>query len=129
MSESTILCNRRVIETWFDPEYKEYFYTREPFARYVDMGDIGDQLAIKEKLKCKSFDWFMKEVAYDVFDKYPPLPPNKLWGELRNVANNFCLDTQGKHPPEKVGIGKYICSRKEVIKTTKKPNLYTHQTH
>lgn len=93
------------------------------------MGDIGDQLAIKERLKCKSFDWFMKEVAYDVFDKYPPLPPNKLWGELRNVANNFCLDTQGKHPPEKVGIGKYICSRKEVIKTTKKPNLYTHQTH
>ena len=100
----SLLCNRRVIETWFDPEYKEYFYTREPFARYVDMGDIGDQLAIKERLKCKSFDWFMKEVAYDVFDKSPPLPPNKLWGELRNVANNFCLDTQGKHPPEKVSM-------------------------
>lgn len=98
---TTLRNYKRVIETWFDPEYKEYFYTREPFARYVDMGDIGDQLAIKERLKCKSFDWFMKEVAYDVFDKYPPLPPNKLWGELRNVANNFCLDTQGKHPPEK----------------------------
>ncbi len=66
------------------------------------MGDITEQLAIKEKLNCKSFDWFMHEVAYDVFDKYPPLPPNKFWGELRNLANNFCLDTGGRHPPEKV---------------------------
>ncbi len=35
---------RRVIETWFDPEYKEFFYTREPVARYVDMGDISEQV-------------------------------------------------------------------------------------
>jgi hypothetical protein len=27
------------------------------------MGDISDQLALKEKLHCKSFDWFMKEVG------------------------------------------------------------------
>ncbi len=94
--------NRRVIETWFDPKYKEYFYTREPLARFVDMGDISEQLDLKKKLECKSFDWFMREIAYDVFDKYPPLPPNKIWGELKNLANNFCMDTQGRHPPEKV---------------------------
>lgn len=28
---------KRVIETWFDDKYKEYFYTREPLARYLDM--------------------------------------------------------------------------------------------
>ncbi|TRY71908.1 hypothetical protein TCAL_00172 [Tigriopus californicus] len=99
---TTLRNYKRVIETWFDPEYKEYFYTREPFARMVDMGDISEQLALKRNLKCKSFDWFMKEVAYDVFEKYPPLPPNKLWGELKNLANNFCLDTHGRHPPEKI---------------------------
>eukprot|EP00095_Tigriopus_kingsejongensis_P000191 maker-scaffold41_size498431-snap-gene-1.16 protein:Tk00191 transcript:maker-scaffold41_size498431-snap-gene-1.16-mRNA-1 annotation:"n-acetylgalactosaminyltransferase 7-like" len=99
---TTLRNYKRVIETWFDPEYKEYFYTREPFARMVDMGDISEQLALKEKLNCKSFDWFMKEIAYDVFEKYPPLPPNKVWGELKNLANNFCLDTHGRHPPEKV---------------------------
>jgi hypothetical protein len=93
---------RRVIETWMDPKYKEYFYTREPLARYVDMGDISEQLELKDRLKCKSFDWFMKEIAYDVFDKYAPLPPNKFWGELKNLANNFCLDSQSRHPPEKV---------------------------
>ncbi len=99
--ETFLLC-RRVIETWFDDPYKEYFYTREPLARYVDMGDISSQLQIRKDLDCKSFDWFMKEVAYDVFDKYPPLPPNRYWGELKNLANDFCLDTHGRHPPEKV---------------------------
>jgi len=99
---TTLRNYKRVIETWFDDEYKEFFYTREPFARFVDMGNITEQLAMKKAMKCKSFDWFMKEVAYDVFDKYPKLPPNKYWGELRNEAANLCLDTHSRHPPEKV---------------------------
>lgn len=89
---------------WFDDEYKEYFYTREPTARYLDMGDITQQLAIKKRLNCKSFDWFMKNVAYDVVDKYPKLPPNVHWGELRNSANKQCLDTMGHGPPSLMGI-------------------------
>ena len=99
-----LLFFRRVIETWFDPEYKEYFYTREPLARFVDMGDISEQVALKTRMNCKSFDWFMKEVAYDIFEKYPRLPPNKLWGELINIGagRQQCLDTYGRHPPEKV---------------------------
>lgn len=48
---------KRVIETWFDEKYKEYFYTREPLARFLDMGDITAQLQLKEKLQCKSFQW------------------------------------------------------------------------
>ena len=64
---------KRVVEAWFDEDYKEYFYTREPLARLVDMGDISEQLQLKKDKNCKSFDWFMKEVAYDVFDKYPRL--------------------------------------------------------
>ena len=71
------------------------------------MGDISEQLALKERMKCKSFDWFMKEVAYDVFEKYPRLPPNQYWGELKNEAANLCLDTHGRHPPEKVHRSKH----------------------
>lgn len=68
---------------WFDDKFKEYFYTREPLAQYLDMGDISQQLALKEKLQCKSFQWFMDNVAFDVLDKYPELPPNIQWGEVR----------------------------------------------
>ena len=67
------------------------------------MGDVSEQLAMKERMKCKSFDWFMNEVAYDVFDKYPKLPPNKYWGELRNEGSKTCVDTMGKHPPSAIG--------------------------
>lgn len=69
---------------WFDPKYKEFFYTREPLARYLNVGDISEQLELKKRLKCKSFQWYMDNVAYDVFYKFPELPPNVNWGEVRS---------------------------------------------
>jgi len=95
---------KRVIEVWFDEKYKEFFYTREPTARFLDMGDIAPQLAIKKKLNCKSFAWFMENIAFDVLDKYPELPANVHWGELRNVANRQCMDTMGHGPPSLMGM-------------------------
>ncbi|XP_017769314.1 PREDICTED: N-acetylgalactosaminyltransferase 7 [Nicrophorus vespilloides] len=95
---------KRVIETWFDDKYKEYFYTREPLARFLDMGDISDQLKLKNKLQCKSFQWYMDNVAYDVLDKYPELPPNLHFGELRSAAVVKCLDTLGHAPPSLMAI-------------------------
>ncbi|XP_047019636.1 N-acetylgalactosaminyltransferase 7 isoform X2 [Helicoverpa zea] len=94
---------KRVIETWFDEEHKEYFYTREPMARFLDMGDISEQLALKERLKCKSFGWFMQNVAYDVYDKFPKLPKNIHWGMVWNKATSVCLDTMGKGAPAYIG--------------------------
>ncbi|KAF2894813.1 hypothetical protein ILUMI_11359 [Ignelater luminosus] len=95
---------KRVIETWFDNKYKEYFYTREPLARFLDMGDISEQEALKKRLNCKSFDWFMQNVAYDVVDKFPELPPNLHWGELRSGAVSKCIDTLGHAPPSLIAI-------------------------
>lgn len=95
---------KRVIETWFDEPFKEYFYTREPLARFLDMGDISAALALKERLQCKSFQWYMDNVAYDVYDKYPALPANLHWGELRTVALGLCMDGMGKSPPAIMGL-------------------------
>uniref|UniRef100_A0A6M2DNN9 Polypeptide N-acetylgalactosaminyltransferase n=1 Tax=Xenopsylla cheopis TaxID=163159 RepID=A0A6M2DNN9_XENCH len=90
---------KRVIETWFDEKHKEFFYTREPLARFLDMGDISAQIELKNKLQCKDFQWYMENVAYDVLDKFPELPGNIHWGELRSRANGNCLDTLGHSPP------------------------------
>jgi len=95
---------KRVIEVWFDDKYKEYFYTREPMARFLDHGDISKQLEIKERLKCKNFQWFMDTVAPDMLKKYPELPPNLFWGELKNKGSMSCLDTLGRPAPTKMGI-------------------------
>jgi len=98
---------KRVIDVWFDDKHREYFYAREPLSRYIDSGDISEQLAFKEKNHCKSFQWFMDNVAPDIYDKYPPPPPNKKWGELKNVEHGKCLDTMGRPLPAKLGV--YHC--------------------
>lgn len=95
---------KRVVEVWMDDQHKEYFYTREPSARYLEMGDISEQLALKERLGCKSFSWFMENVAYDVLDKYPQLPENIYWGELISSANGKCFDAMGRQPPSLIGL-------------------------
>ncbi|XP_075555018.1 N-acetylgalactosaminyltransferase 7 isoform X2 [Dermacentor variabilis] len=94
---------KRVVEVWMD-EYKEYFYTREPLATYYDAGDLSTQLALREKLKCKSFRWFMKNVAYDVLKNFPLLPRNLYWGEIRHDATGQCLDAMGAHPPSTAAL-------------------------
>ncbi|KAH8027242.1 hypothetical protein HPB51_003749 [Rhipicephalus microplus] len=99
---------KRVVEVWMD-EYKEYFYTREPLATYYDAGDLKQQLALREKLKCKSFRWFMKNVAYDVLKNFPLLPRNLYWGEasghgIRHDATDQCIDAMGAHPPSTAAL-------------------------
>ena len=72
-----------MIETWFDARHKEFFYTREPLARYLDVGDLSAQLEFRRSRDCRSFEWFMKNVAYDMLKRFPELPPNAHWGEVR----------------------------------------------
>ena len=72
----------RVVEVWMDEEHKEYYYTREPMGRGADIGNISRQLQFKKDHHCKSFKWFMENVAYEVYDKFPTLPANKAWGEV-----------------------------------------------
>ena len=95
---------KRVVEVWMDDEYKEYFYTREPTAKYANMGNITAQLALKKELECKSFDWFMKNIAYDMLEKYPRLPENIQLGSMINVGSRTCLDTLGRSAPAQMGV-------------------------
>ena len=47
------------------------------------MGDLTEQRAVQERLKCKPFKWFMEEVAFDLPKVYPPVePPPLATGEI-----------------------------------------------
>jgi len=70
-------------------EYVEYYYRREPAIRTLDYGDISDRKKLREKLQCKSFKWFMENIAYDVLQKFPPPSKNIVWGEVRNAKIFF----------------------------------------
>ncbi|KAH8349739.1 hypothetical protein KR084_004889 [Drosophila pseudotakahashii] len=101
---------KRVAEVWMD-EYKNYLYSHgDGLYESVDPGDLTAQKAIRTKLKCKSFKWFMEEVAFDLMKTYPPIdPPAYALGAIQSVANtNLCLDTMGRKKHNKMGM--YQCA-------------------
>lgn len=101
---------KRVAEVWMD-EYKKYLYDRDP-EKYekIDAGDLTAQRAIREKLQCKPFKWFMEEVAFDLPKKYPPVePPDFASGTIRSLAETkLCVDTLNNKHNEPVGL--YSCA-------------------
>jgi len=40
------------------------------------------QVKYRQTHNCKSFSWFMENIAYDVVERYPLPPKNKEWGEV-----------------------------------------------
>ncbi|KAI0988374.1 hypothetical protein GJ496_003905 [Pomphorhynchus laevis] len=96
----------RLSAIWMD-EYQKYYRTREPATTKLSFGSIDDQLAIKERLQCKSFDWFMKNVAYEMFKKYPFPPDNVAWGNLQNKKFPVCMDQMGAGFGDAVKVSKY----------------------
>jgi len=71
-------------------EYAQYVSLRMPHLRAIDPGDLTEQRKLRERLQCKSFKWYMENVAFDLELKYPRLdPPNYGWGKLSNYSNHF----------------------------------------
>lgn len=60
-------------EIWLD-EYKQYFYSRHP-ERYQELdeeiGDVSQQIALKKKLNCKPFSYFLENIAPDMLERFP----------------------------------------------------------
>ncbi|XP_021574013.1 probable polypeptide N-acetylgalactosaminyltransferase 8 [Carlito syrichta] len=86
----------RVAEIWMD-EYKHMVYLawNIPLQNSgIDYGDISSRRALRERLKCKTFDWYLKNV-------YPLLKPiNTIvgYGRMKNsLDESVCLD-QGPVP-------------------------------
>ncbi|TMS23632.1 N-acetylgalactosaminyltransferase 7 [Larimichthys crocea] len=85
----------RVVEVWWD-EYKDYFYASRPETLTLAYGDISELKRFREEHRCKSFKWFMEEIAYDIPLHYPLPPKNVEWGEdlhrFTHVPTGKCLD-------------------------------------
>ncbi|XP_058981554.1 polypeptide N-acetylgalactosaminyltransferase 5 isoform X2 [Musca domestica] len=91
--------NARLVEVWLD-DWKEFYYSFYPGARKASAGDVSERRAMRERLKCKSFRWYLENI-------YPeslmPLDYYYL-GEIRNAELETCLDTMGRKYGEKIGM-------------------------
>uniref|UniRef100_A0A6I8NNL0 Polypeptide N-acetylgalactosaminyltransferase n=1 Tax=Ornithorhynchus anatinus TaxID=9258 RepID=A0A6I8NNL0_ORNAN len=84
----------RVVEVWWD-DYKDYFYASRPETKALPYGDISELKKFREDHNCKSFKWFMEEIAYDITSHYPLPPKNVEWGEIRGFDTAYCIDSMG----------------------------------
>ncbi|XP_001352715.1 N-acetylgalactosaminyltransferase 6 [Drosophila pseudoobscura] len=113
---------KRVAEVWMD-EYKNYLYDHaDGIYDRIDAGDLTEQMAIRKKLKCKSFKWFMEEVAFDLINSYPPVdPPTFALGAIQNVGDKrLCIDTMGRRKHKRMGV--YACA--EDLKVPQKTQFW-----
>ncbi|XP_061387993.1 polypeptide N-acetylgalactosaminyltransferase 2 [Musca vetustissima] len=87
---------RRAAEVWMD-DYKQYYYAAVPLAKNIPFGNIDDRLALKEKLHCKPFKWYLENVYPDL-----QVPDSYEFGQFRQ--GDFCLDTMGNLADGTVGL-------------------------
>ncbi|CAL8283918.1 unnamed protein product [Lota lota] len=79
---------RRAAEVWMD-EYKQYYYSARPSAQGKAFGSIAERMALRRKLNCKPFRWYMENV-------YPELriPEQEAVSSLLKQGDQ-CLETRG----------------------------------
>ncbi|CAG9810953.1 unnamed protein product [Chironomus riparius] len=60
--DDTMITNSlRLAHVWMD-DYIKYFLENQPNARNKDYGDISERVALRQKLNCKSFKWYLDNI-------------------------------------------------------------------
>ncbi|KAI5635029.1 glycosyl transferase family 2 domain-containing protein [Phthorimaea operculella] len=96
----------RLAEVWLD-DYAKYYYQRVGNDK-GDYGDISSRVALREKLGCKSFEWYLKNIYPELF-----IPGESVaHGEIKNVGfNKICLDSPTRKSDHQKPVGIYPCHR------------------
>lgn len=98
---------KRLAEVWMD-EFKEVIFSfdRERYNK-VDAGDLTVPKAVRERLNCKSFKYFMDEIAPDILTRYPTTKETPVFasGQIKSLADEkVCIDTFYRSEFDPIGL-------------------------
>lgn len=86
-------------------EYGVNYLRRQPSHGRLNFGNTSEYKALRKRLNCKSFKWFLDNVAYEMADKFPSPSPNFVWGEMRNQDfTETCADKLGSDFGRPIGV-------------------------
>ena len=94
----------RAARTWMPDKYFELVQrSNSPLPPGKEIGDLSWGREIKERLHCRPFEWYLKNVFPEMF--VPGDPAHVVaQGSIRNPASRACLDTlKGKQDGAKIG--------------------------
>ncbi|XP_041365720.1 probable N-acetylgalactosaminyltransferase 9 isoform X2 [Gigantopelta aegis] len=99
------LNSRRVAEVWMD-DYKRLFYSNRKDLLDKDYGDISERKALRKKLGCKDFKWFLDNVYPEKFVVDENV---KAWGMVQNRPSSLCFDSLHRDDKIEYDVGLYYC--------------------
>ena len=99
------LNSKRLAEVWMD-EYKRLFYMQRRDLINKDVGDLSERKALRERLGCKSFQWYLDNVYPEKFISDIGV---QAWGTVRNPSTNLCLDTLATDEKVSYRLGVFHC--------------------
>ncbi len=103
-------------------DYKQYYFAAVPMAKSVSYGDIDERTALRQRLGCKPFKWYLDNVYPELMQRLPAgSSPSKssgvvaasvgagggLSGGVVRQKATMCLDTYGHRAGGTVGL--YTC--------------------
>lgn len=96
----------RAADVWLDDYAAIVRLLNNPLPDGVPVGPLKGRIELRSKLRCKSFEWFLSNVAREV--PWPGLGGATSHGSIVSLRHQSCLDTLGRDNPG-AEVGLYGC--------------------